>query len=133
MKFKGFKIKAKKITIVTALIIVGIGFITFSFMYWGTYSEGFRAGIVTKVSKKGYFVKTYEGELNTSEMEKWSFSVESDEEEVLKILEEVSLSRERVKLLYKERPTEFSWRGDTKYFVYQVERISNDSTSNQLF
>jgi hypothetical protein len=50
------------------------------------------------------------------------FSVESSEEEVLKALQEVSLSGERVNLKFKRRFMRFFWRGDTKYFIVEVER-----------
>jgi hypothetical protein len=55
--------------------------------------------------------------------ESFEFSVESDQEEVIKMLEEASLTGERVSLRYVERLVRFPWRGDTKYFVEEVERI----------
>lgn len=94
----------------------------FSFNYWASYSSGIRAGTVVKISKKGVFFKTYEGELNTSETEKWTFSVEKSEKEVIRLLNEVALSKERVSLHYVERFRAFPWRGDTKYFIVRVEK-----------
>ena len=47
---------------VTVLLIILIGI----FIYWKyfyTYSEGYRAGLLQKFSKKGVFFKTYEGEM----------------------------------------------------------------------
>lgn len=113
------------------LIIGAIG--VFSFAYWGSYSEGVRSGMVVKISKKGYLFKTYEGQLNLQTFgankspnmvsESFEFSVESDQEDVVKMLEAASLSGERVSLKYTERLVKFPWRGDTKYFVTEVERI----------
>lgn len=105
----------------------------FSFSYWGSYSEGVRSGMVVKISKKGFLFKTYEGQLNLQTFgankspnmvsESFEFSVEGDREDMVKILEEASLSGERVSLKYTERLVKFFWRGETKYFVTEVERI----------
>jgi uncharacterized protein YwgA len=105
----------------------------FSFSYWGSYSEGVRSGMVVKISKKGFLFKTYEGQLNLQTFgankspnivsESFEFSVAGDREDLVKILEEASLSGERVSLKYTERLVKFFWRGETKYFVTEVERI----------
>jgi len=44
------------------LIVVGIGLWTAFTLSW-SYSEGDRAGVLQKFSKKGWLCKTYEGEL----------------------------------------------------------------------
>lgn len=121
----------KRIFILGIVILIGV----FSFYYWGTYSEGIRSGMVVKISKKGWLFKTYEGQLNLQTFgankspnivsESFEFSVEGDKEDVIKTLEEASLSGERVSLKYKERFAKFPWRGETKYFVIEVERIEN--------
>jgi hypothetical protein len=49
--------------VVILTLLAGIG--VFSFLYWGTFSTGVRAGIVIKVSEKGFLFKTYEGQLNS--------------------------------------------------------------------
>jgi hypothetical protein len=117
--------------------IILVGFVSligvFSFYYWGTYSEGIRSGMIVKISKKGLLFKTYEGQLNLQTFgankspnmvsESFEFSVESDKTDVIKALEEASLSGERVSLKYTEHLAKFFWRGDTKYFVTEVERI----------
>jgi hypothetical protein len=119
----------KRIVIIAVVAIVAL----FSFSYWGTYSEGIRSGMVVKISKKGWLFKTYEGQLNLQTFgankspnlvsESFEFSVESDQTTVIKALEEASLSGERVSLKYEERLAKFFWRGDTKYFVTEVERL----------
>jgi hypothetical protein len=121
-----------KIIVITAIVV---GIIIFSFMYWGVYDEGVRAGNVLRISKKGMLFKTYEGQLNLQTfgglkntsplMESFDFSVEKDETEVIKELEAVALSGERVNLHYVKRYTTFPWRGDTKYFITRVERVKN--------
>lgn len=89
--------------------------------------------MVVKISKKGFLFKTYEGQLNLQTFgankspnmvsESFEFSVEGDREDLVKILEDASLSGERVSLKYTERLVKFFWRGETKYFVTEVERI----------
>jgi hypothetical protein len=124
--------KVVKLILITALVV---GAIIFSVMYWGVYDEGVRAGNVLRLSKKGMLFKTYEGQLNLQTfgalkganpiMEAFDFSVEGDQEQVLKDLEAVALSGERVNLHYVKRYSTFPWRGDTKYFVTKVERLGH--------
>jgi uncharacterized protein YwgA len=119
----------KRIVLIALIGIIAI----FSFSYWGTYSEGIRSGMVVKISKKGWIFKTYEGQLNLQTFgankspnmvsESFEFSVDADKQDVIKVLEEASLSGERVSLKYTERLTKFFWRGDTKYFITEVERL----------
>lgn len=114
------------------VIIIG-ALLVFAYAYWGTYSEGIRSGMVVKISKKGWIFKTYEGQLNLQTFgankspnlvsESFEFSVEGDQSDVIKTLEEASLSGERVSLKYTERLAKFFWRGETKYFVTEVERL----------
>lgn len=121
----------KKILIIVVLIGIGI----FSFLYWGTYESGYWAGKVLSVSQKGTLFKTNEGKLSMESFgslknaspiaEVRDFSVEGGEEEVLKQLQEVALTGERVNLKFKRRFARFFWRGDTKYFVTEVERLGH--------
>lgn len=116
--------------LITALV-VGAG--VFAFMYWATYEEGVMAGKILRISQKGMIFKTYEGKINletfgalkgTSPIaESFDFSVEKSEKELIKELEEVSLSGERVNLHFVKRYASFPWRGDTKYFATGVERL----------
>ncbi len=118
----------KRFLIVALILFVAIA----AFMYWGTYEEGVMAGKVLRISKKGVIFKTYEGKLNletfgalkgTSPIaESFDFSVEGSNKELIKQLEEVALSGERVNLHYKKRFTTFFWRGNTKYFATKIER-----------
>jgi len=124
----------KRILILLIISTIAI----FCFAYWGSYSEGSRSGMVIKISKKGFIFKTYEGQLNegrvnlqaldankspTLSSDYFEFSVESDREDIIKILEETSLSGERVSLKYVEHLMVFPWRGETKYFVIDVKRL----------
>lgn len=123
---------AKKVLKITIIAIVLVGIAVFSYMYWGVYEKGVMAGKVLRISEKGVMFKTFEGKINletfgalkgTSPIaESFDFSVESDEKELIKQLEVVALSGERVNLNYIKRYVRFPWRGDTKYFVTKIER-----------
>lgn len=116
---------------IAIVLLLGSGVL--AFLYWGTYEEGVMAGKVLRVTQKGVVFKTYEGKLNLETFgalkgaspiaESFDFSVEKSETDVIKQLEEVSLSGERVNLHFVKRFMRFFWRGDTKYFVIKVERL----------
>ena len=109
------------------LIVIGFGV----FVVYVPYSEGVRAGTVLKVSKRGVVFKTYEGQLDLETFgaamdprnplsQAFMFSVR--DEQVVKELEVVSLSGERVNLRYEEKFIKLFFLGETEYFVVGVER-----------
>jgi hypothetical protein len=110
----------------------------FVLAYFGIYDEGIRAGNVVRISKKGIIFKTYEGQLNLQSfgalkgtspfVETFDFSVANNKTEVIKELEAVALTGERVNLHYIKRYNVFPWRGDTKYFIISVERAGENSS-----
>jgi len=85
------------------------------------FAEGVRTGELVKFSRKGVLFKTWEGEIShgVSEAQRFEFSVEDSEEQVIKDLKE--LQGRAVKLHYFERYANFFWLGDTKYFITKVE------------
>jgi hypothetical protein len=123
----------RKIVTRTLILILIVGIIVLSFLYWGVYESGIMAGKVLRVTQKGVIFKTYEGKLNLETFgalknaspiaESFDFSVESDQKEVIKELEQAALSGERVNLHFIKRYTTFPWRGDTRYFIERVERV----------
>lgn len=125
----------KKIVKLFLTAVVVIGLMVLAFLYWGTYEDGLMAGKVLRISQKGFVFKTYEGKINletfgalkgTSPIaESFDFSVESDEQELIKQLQAVALSGERVNLYYIKRYMRFPWRGETKYFATRIERLGN--------
>jgi hypothetical protein len=125
----------KKMIKLFLIIATVVGLMVLAFLYWGTYEDGLMAGKVLRVSQKGFVFKTYEGKINletfgalkgTSPIaESFDFSVEGDEKELIKQLQEVALSGERVNLYYVKRYVRFPWRGDTKYFATRVERLGS--------
>lgn len=104
-----------------------------AFLYWGTYEEGVMAGKIIRISQKGVIFKTYEAKLGLESFgalrgaspiaETFDFSVEPSNHELVRELEEVALSGERVNLHYKKRYIRVPWRGSTKYFATSVERL----------
>lgn len=122
------------------LLVVGALLIAWVlFLYYASYSEGSRSGMVIKLSKRGMVFKTWEGQLNLQSFgaldprgstlnEVFNFSVETGEEQLYQELEEASLSGERVNLHYVERYARLPWRGETTYFVTRVERSGKAAT-----
>jgi len=110
----------KKVVGIILSIIIAVTVVYFLFIYYATYSEGYRAGELVKFSHKGVLFKTWEGEISqgVSEAQIFSFSVEDGEKEVIKDLQD--FQGESVKLMYKERFATFFWLGDTKYFITKV-------------
>jgi len=107
--------------IIGAVLLLAMYFIA---VYYLTFSEGFRAGKLIKISHKGVIFKTWEGHLSSgvSEESQFSFSVEGKDKQVVEDLK--NASGHYVKLTYKERFGTFPWLGDTKYYVIKVERTN---------
>lgn len=112
-----------------AIFIITIG----ALIYWKycfTYSEGYRAGLLQKFSKKGNMFKTYEGELILSSVEsnrnvalaseKFLFTV--PDEEVAHKLEQ--MEGQMISVHYEEKNGVLFWRGDTKYLVDSARVMS---------
>ena len=114
--------------LLTLLIIFLCGFIYWK--YYFTYSEGYRAGLLQKISYKGNIFKTYEGEMILSSVqsnsnvaiasEKFYFSV-TDKAVALQ-LEKVQ--GENVVVHYTEKNGSLPWKGESTYFVDSL-RINN--------
>lgn len=123
------------ILVLVVIVLVSIG----AFFYYGSFSEGTRAGTVVKVSKRGTVFKTYEGQLNMESFgavdnkkqlnEIFEFSIDKDKDSIFTLLQEVALTGERVNLRYKEKFLTVPWRGDTKYFVNGVDRLNNGKSN----
>jgi len=120
----------KKVVFSTLGIAVAIAIIVILFLSFANFSSGYRAGVPIKVSYKGVLFKTWEGELNVGGLTNsgqgaipttWQFSIAKGDEQVRVNIEEAIERGKRVKLNYKEKYVKFPWRGDTKYFVHEVE------------
>ena len=113
--------------ILLAIIILILG-LSYAYTQY-TYSEGNRAGILIKFSKKGNVFKTYEGEVNQIGLSQvpqgglmnniWDFSVKDPAvAETLSHMEGKSVS-----LHYKEIKHAFIWQGETNYFVDNATEV----------
>ena len=108
------------------LFFIIIGSAIFYWKYYYTYSDGYRSGMLQKLSHKGNLMKTYEGELVLSSVastnnvalasEKFFFSVASDS--VAKKM--MDYEGKRVKLHYEQKKGTLPWRGDSEYIVDEV-------------
>jgi hypothetical protein len=119
------KIK-KYLYLALAVFILIIG-IWIYFSYFFTYSDGYRAGMLQKFSRKGNIFKTYEGEMILSSVqsnknvalasEKFLFSV-ADKEVALKL---ESMQGKAVVVHYTEKHNTLPWRGESTYVVDSVK------------
>lgn len=112
--------------LIVAAVLLLAGY-TWLVVAW-SYSTGERAGWVQKLSHKGWFCKTWEGELSMVSMpgttpEKFLFSVWDD-----KVAEEINRNMgKRVALHYEEKvgiPT--NCFGETRYFVSRVTVVDQN-------
>jgi hypothetical protein len=126
---RGTKIKRKAKNIFKWLIAVLIlALVIFFYVkYFYTYSDGYRAGLLQKFSRKGALFKTYEGELILSSVsgnnstviasEKFFFSVSTDS--LAARLD--TLQGRSVILHYRQKNSPVFWRGDSPYIVDGVK------------
>jgi hypothetical protein len=119
----------------TAIILLLLAIAVFVLLNFANYSSGFRAGVPTKISKKGIILKTFEGTLNIGGLTNsaegaipttWDFTIRKSADSVVTKLDKAILDGDRVKLMYEEKYVKFFWLGDTKYFVYDVEVLGRD-------
>jgi hypothetical protein len=112
--------------LIFVLVLLGLGALFAGYLAlalrW-SYSEGERAGWIQKLSQKGWFCKTWEGELalvslpGSATVEKFAFTVPDDRVAA----ELVKVMGKRVTLHYEEKvglPT--SCFGETRHFVTGV-------------
>ncbi len=111
--------------ILFVLVIVLAAFIYWKYFF--TYSEGYRAGLLQKFSKKGTIFKTYEGEMILSSVqsradialasEKFFFSVAAEPIAV----KMNDLQGEYIVVHYHEKNGVLPWVGETRYLVDSVK------------
>lgn len=114
---------------IVSIVVVLIAY--FSFIYFVTFSEGYRAGELVKISKRGVIFKTWEGRLSqgVSEEQQFDFSVQKSDSGIIEKLKE--LQGKEVKLTYIERFGTFAWMGETKYYVKEVEEVKETINSEE--
>jgi len=120
--------KALFIIITLVLVVISV------FIYWKysfTYSEGYRAGLLQKFSRKGTIFKTFEGEMILSSVtsssniaiasEKFYFSVTN--EELAHQLD--TIQGQNVIVHYVQKNGALIWRGESEYLVDSVKKSTS--------
>jgi hypothetical protein len=115
--------------LVLVAVVIGAAWIAFA----ADYSDGYRVGQVIKLSRSGYLFKTWEGTLDFGFLQQdptlgtatrlWDFSVRDGDEGVRKDIDDAIAANAKVKLYYHEKYFRWSFFGDTKHFVYKLERV----------
>ena len=109
-------------SVIVALVLITLYTL---FMLWYSYSEGERAGVLQKFSRRGWICKTWEGEIAMYVVggvapQIWYFSVR-DEATATSLGKAVG---RQVRLHYSEHPgLPTNCFGDTDYFVDNVEIV----------
>ena len=109
-------------SLIGALVLIGLYTL---FMLWYSYSDGDRAGVLQKFSKRGWICKTWEGEIAMYVVggvapQIWNFSVRDDA--VAAQLQ--AAVGQQVRLHYAEhRGLPTNCFGETDYFVNRVEVV----------
>jgi len=123
----------KTLGVIALLVAVAVAGGVWLALY-ADYSDGYRVGRIIKLSRRGYVFKTWEGTLDFGYLQTdpqagvatriWDFSVPADGDDVRKDIDAAIAGDYKTKLLYREKYIQLPWRGETKYFVYKVERAS---------
>jgi hypothetical protein len=102
-------------------------------VFAANYSDGYRVGQVIKLSRSGYVFKTWEGTLDFGFLQQdptsgvatrlWDFSVRDADDPVRKDIDGAIAANAKVKLFYHEKYVRWPFLGDTKHFVYKLERV----------
>lgn len=110
--------------IIVFVIFTGI------FIYWKyfyTYSDGYRAGLLQKFSRKGNLFKTYEGEMILSSVSSNSNVVLASEKFYFSVIKKDlalrldTIQGQMVIVHYKQKNGVLFWQGDTEYLVDKVK------------
>ncbi|MEZ0485727.1 hypothetical protein [Fibrella aquatica] len=95
-----------------------------------SFSDGERAGTISKFSRRGYIFKTYEGVLNvggfsgeTGSLTPQFFDFSVKDDAIAQQITNAVKSGQRVTLHYEEKILRLPWNGDTKYYITTVEMI----------
>ena len=115
------------LSIITLVLLFALAFFVW-WRYFFTYSDGFRYGLLQKVSRRGSLFKTYEGEMILSSVrgnanvpiasEKFYFSI--TDKTVAQKLE--TLQGHDVTVHYKQKNSAAFWRDDSEYIVDSVKQ-----------
>ena len=114
-------------------IIILFILVTGIIIYWKysfTYSDGYRAGLLQKFSRKGNIFKTYEGEMILSSVQSNTNVAIASEKFLFSVMDkDIAIQLERVQgenivVHYREKNATLPWRGESSYIVDSV-RVNN--------
>ena len=115
------------------LVVFGI---LFALTGW-SYSDGERAGTISKFSRRGFLFKTHEGVLNvggfsgeTGSLTPQYFDFSVRDEAVATQIRDAVKSGQRVTLHYEEKIIRLPWNGETKYYITSMEVVGPAMRSN---
>jgi hypothetical protein len=127
--WKGTVRGTKKVLKWTAFLVAVAVLIFVYYQYFYTYSEGYRAGLLQKFSRKGTIFKTHEGELILSSIssnrdvaiasEKFFFSLIN--KDLVRTFD--TLQGQNVIVHYQQKNSPVFFRGDSEYLVDSVRLI----------
>ena len=122
-----FRRRARLLAILAGIVllpVIGFALYTLVALTW-SYSDGERAGVLQKFSRKGWVCKTWEGELAMTTVpgvapELWQFTVRDDA-----VARDVNAALgKRVTLHYREHPgVPTTCFGQTPYYVDAVRPL----------
>ncbi len=121
---------AKPVFIVlAALVAVGVAWTWFA-LSW-SYSDGERAGVLQKFSRKGWICKTYEGELALYIVGGVAPEISTFSVRDTAVVEQLNaLVGERVRVHYTEhRGVPTTCFAETRYFVDRVTRVTGGAAA----
>ena len=116
----------------TYLLVIGLLVLGVLYLATGwSFSDGERAGTISKFSRRGYVFKTYEGVLNvggfsgeTGSLTPSFFDFSVKDDAVAQRITDAVKTGQRVTLHYEEKILRLPWNGDTKYYITSVEGVT---------
>lgn len=111
------------------------------------YSTGTRTGMINKISRRGLFWKTFEGQMalegivsggSQTGANVWDFSIDGSERQgedeylLAKKVEDALKAGTKVRVTYREPFWKWPWRGDTAYFIQNIESMNTESAKEDI-
>ncbi len=124
------KTKGKVITIITSLLLIGLG-CWFFFKFYFVFGEGVKAGELNYLTYKGYIFKTYEGRLiqsgynsknSTATVQSNEFKFSVEDKHIADSL--MRCTGKMVELHYKEYLGALPWRGVSEFVVDSIISVA---------
>ena len=86
------------------------------------YSDGTRAGYLTKFSYKGFICPTWEGSMNLggvgqNSMVEFDFTVKPDKKDIIQFIQDATTTGKRVQMEYRQVAVPWFCDTDTGYFI----------------